>query len=159
MKKSLCLLGILALGAAMITSAQAQAPVYAPQTLAGSNSVTRFTIAASTATNMGILVDCRKQNTVAIQVVSTNTAAGVGAGAGSIAFRYTRSVDGLTFNNALEFADCPASPNGVSTFSWSTNLQSQGAGYIYIPYFTNKMESGTNVGTIVVNQAIKIGAP
>jgi len=159
MKNILSLLGILALGAAMITSAHAQSPVYAAQILAGTNGVSRFTVTASTATNMGILIDCRKQNTVAVQIVSTNTAAGSGAGAASYLFRYARSVDGITYDNNLEYAACPASPNGVSTFAWSTNLQSQGAGYIYIPYFTNAMASGTNVGTIVVQQAIKIGAP
>lgn len=158
MKKTSAL--ILSLGALLVASftVQAQVPTYNYNVVAGSNGITVLAIAASTATNIGMTIDCSKQATVRVQLSSTNTAAGAGAGAGSWYFAYTRSVDGIKYDNALSIAAAPTQ-NGKSVLNWSTNLDSQGAGSIYIPYITNAMDTGTNIGVLSINQAIKISSP
>ncbi len=135
-------------------------PIYASQRAAGTNGIAQFLVTASTATNIGILIDCQKQKDVMVQVSSTNTTFWTAASvAGTLIIPYVRSVDGIVWESTLNIAGAPALSKGTNTTTWVTNLSSLGGGYIYIPYITNASDTGTNTLIQSIKYGIKIGAP
>lgn len=148
------LLSIIA-GSALCITARAQAPIYAAQSLI------TFTNVSSTATNIGAVIDCRKQATVTIQWTAGNIS-GTGTDTNSIFFQY--SVDGVTYTPNTETT--PGGPTGkrvtiaatgITPTTIVTNLATLGCGYIKLTFGTNSAAAGDT--TNVLKYAIKINAP
>jgi len=161
--KSFLIATLIAVAALAVSPPSALAqpvPTYSPQRAAGSNAVAQFLVTAGAATNIGILIPVNKQKDVSVQVSSTNTTFYTTLStANTLVFYYTRSVDGINWDSTLTPAGAPALVNGTNTTTWLTNLASQGAGYIYIPYITNASGTGTNTLIQSIKYGVKIGSP
>jgi type II secretory pathway pseudopilin PulG len=150
----LVIICIVALFAALaVPKAAAQVPTYAPQIVASTNGSTVFTAAASTATNIMAVIDCRKQSTVALSIVTTNVLAET---VNANILYYQRSVDGVNYETALYPVGWTST---LANKTIVTNLLSYGAGYIRFPYCTNTSGSGTNIGYLQMYYGVKISAP
>lgn len=148
MKKILTLIGVAAIWLATVqTWAQG---IYSAQSLIASNSAT---CAATAGTNIGVVIDCRKQAKVALQLELMADASG--AYTFTIPVQY--SLDGTTFAG-MASSSIAISFNGVTKQTVVTNIDSQGAGYLKIPYLTNAT-AAINVTNIVASYGIKIQAP
>lgn len=145
MKKILSLLGILALSAAMITPASAQSPTYAAQTLG------TYVAAGSTASNVAYVIDVRKQAGVALQWDNQMSTSATDAQT----LWVSRSVDGLTYTTTLQ--PILLTPVASTASTITTNILSQGAGYLKINYGTNAAASAVSTNTL--KYGIKISAP
>lgn len=139
MKKILSIIGVAALLLATV-STQAQ-PVYAPQTLG------TFTCAATAGTNVGYVIDCRKQESVDLQIELMADA----TGAYTFTVPFQRSLDGVTYQN-MQQQSVAISFNGVTKQVVVTNIPALGSGYIKIPHLTNATAS-----IAVTNGVIKYG--
>lgn len=139
MKKVLPLIALLAL---FVTTASAQtAPVYASQTFPA------FSVAATAGTNVGLVIDTRKQASVDIQIELMADASG--AYTFTVPFQY--SLDGITYAGMRSGA-IAISFNGVTKQTVVTNIPTFGAGYVKIPHLTNATAS-----IAVTNGIIKYG--
>ncbi len=146
MKKLLLVLtAVAAIVLAGNSTAQAQAPIYAPQTLG------TFTVAGSTANAVGYVIDCRKQASVTLQLQNAMSTSAVEAQ--TIAF--SRSVDGINYSTPLQ--TIALVPTASATSYQVTNILSGGCGYIKINYFTNA--AATAISTNTLQYAVKISAP
>jgi hypothetical protein len=145
MKKILSLFGILALVATMITSAQAQSPTYAAQTLG------TYVASGSTASNVAYVIDVRKQAGVALQWDNQMSTSATDAQTIYI----SRSVDGSTYSTTVQLVTLTPVASTASTIT--TNILSQGAGYLKINYGTNAAASAVSTNTL--KYGIKISAP
>lgn len=143
MKKILAILAMVGLFA---ISTQAQLPTFGAQTLSS------FTCAGSAATNIGYVIDCRKQNVVFLQVGGKLS----GSGTDAITYAFSRSADGVTYTPVVDLLTL--TPSGATAVNTWTNLQSFGAGYIKINYMSNAAASATWTNTIGT-YAVKISAP
>lgn len=141
--KKLFLTLISALGVSI--AAHAQAPIYQSQTLG------TFICAGSAATNIGYVIDCRKQDSVALQVQQRLSTSGTDAQTLVV----SRSVDGVNFGTALQ--SITITPVASTTSTVVTNIPTHGAGYIKIHYWTNAAASALSTNTI--KYAVKISAP
>jgi hypothetical protein len=125
-------------------NAQAQAPVYASQTFSA------FSCAATAGTNVGLVIDTRKQTSVDIQVELMADASG--AYTFTVPFQY--SLDGITYAGMRSGA-IAVSFNGVTKQTVVTNIPTYGAGYVKIPHLTNATAS-INVTNGVIKYGIKV---
>lgn len=148
MKKILSLLWLTLLFAG---AANAQEPRYGVQSI-----LNDIVITASTATNVGLVIDTRKQATVTLQIDTTNTLNSAVAD-GTINILYSQSVDGVRYWTNLQTVAIV--PRGLQWNTVVTNLSSFGAGYIKIHYITNACGGATNVGTMKLQYAVKINSP
>lgn len=144
MKKLLTLIGAAALLLAAI-SAQAQAPTYGVQTLG------TFTVNGQAATNVAYVIDCRKQSTVTVGLVNQMSTSATD----NQTIVYSRSLDGVNYQTAL--STVALAPTASATSVQLTNLNTFGAGFIKINYFTNAAASAVSTNTLVY--AVKISAP
>lgn len=124
----------------------AQTPTYAPQTLAS------CTLAASTATNLNVVIDCRKQASVTVQIAQTASASSTAA----TTLVYARSVDGSKFETSLSTA--AFAQTGTTEMVGITNLPTLGCGFIKILYATNAHASA-NLTALSLKYGVKISAP
>ena len=140
---------IIGLTVLVAASVQAQTPTYSAQTLSST-----ATIASATATNIAAVIDCRKQNTVAVQITAYGD---TGVAANNAVFLY--SVDGVTYSpgtgagQSKTVAFTPTTA-GATVF---TNLQTYGAGYLKLAYVTN--DTGAAVTNLSIKYGVKISAP
>lgn len=104
---------------------------------------------ASTATNRNLVIDCRFQPSFTLQM-NTTTAT---AGASTLGFGLTRSVDGVTYP-----------PDAMYTFSatgtnvFLTNMPTLGAGWAKITYTTNAT-GATNITAWAIKVPINSASP
>lgn len=145
MKKFLTLIGAAVLFVA--ATSQAQSPVYSAQSLNSS-----ATLAASAATNVAVVIDCRKQAYVTVGLKVQADA----ANSGNIIANYSYSLDGSTYGTTTYNFGFAA--NGTTAVQSHTNLNTLGCGYIKINYLTNAAASGA-LTNIVLNYGIKVQAP
>lgn len=143
-KLILALIGVVSV--ATVTNAQ----TYGANTVISSGSAT---CAATAGTNVAATVDCRKQSKIALQVELMADANG--AYTFTVPIQY--SVDGSTWANMASSA-IAISFNGVTKQTVVTNVDTQGAGFLKIPYLTNAT-AAINVTNIVIKSGVKIGAP
>ena len=144
MKKFLTLIGAAVLFVA--ATSQAQSPVYSAQSL---NSTA--TLAASAATNVAVVIDCRKQAYVTVGLKVQADA----ANSGNIIANYSYSLDGSTYGT--QQFNFGFAANGTTAAQNFTNLNTLGCGYIKINYLTNAAASGA-LTNIVLNYGIKVQA-
>lgn len=149
MKKFIASLFALALTLCAFTSqAQFSSPTYSPVTL------TNFTTCAASAANaVALTIDCRKQASVNVQIVQTNDASGTAA----VTYVFRRSVDGSKWDT-LQNSVVGVAANGTTEVVCTTNLPTQGAGYIQLQYITNAAASA-NAGSINIKYGVKMSAP
>lgn len=140
------LLAVVAL-LALTVSANAQAPIYDAQTLTS----TAYTNGPQTGTNINVVLDVRKQASVALQLKSTSNGTNV-LGQG---LWVEWSVDGLTYSGGRLVTLTTA---GTTTTTAFTNLNTFGCGYIRIPYATN-LNDVSGITNAVLKYGIKISAP
>jgi hypothetical protein len=138
---------------AFAITAQAQfAQRYVEQTLATGLT----TIGASTTSNCasGTVIDCRKQQNVAVSARFCLT----GAGTSATTFTFLKSVDGVNFdtdpNSKITWAPVGT---GATTVVATTNLAVAGVGYLKL----TSIQNGNN--SVLTNEfvkyAIKMGSP
>ncbi len=144
MKKILSLIGLALLLAGAVNAQNT--PIYSAQNFAF------VSCGASTATNLGYVIDCRKQAGVALEIVSTNTVDSQYAT--PINLYYSRSVSGVYYDT--NYAAIGWTPNGKTNAVTITNIASLGAGYIKLWYATNSAGGTTNVGSLLINYGVKI---
>ena len=151
MKKILLLIAAVAL----CYSTQAQGPVFAPYILA------TFTNLASTATNIGAVMDVRKQANVGIQWTAGSISAST-TDTNSIFITY--SMDGVTYTPNLETT--PGGPTGkritialnnTTPVTLTTNIPTLGCGYLKLSFGTNSAATADVTNKVVY--AIKTQAP
>ncbi len=139
--------------AATIASAQV-GPIYANQTL-----VSHVAVLGSAQTNLGVVIDCRKQAKVTLQITTTNSAPDA---VSKNTLYYIRSLDGTSYETTTNIAACQVAWNPNTNAVPQviiTNLDTYGCGYIKLSYLTNAGGSGTNIGDVNISYGIKIGAP
>jgi hypothetical protein len=150
MKRLLTLIALAALFLGAV-STQAQVPTYGSQTLWTTNGAG---IPAATAVAGNVVIDCRKQNTFALQITAQSD-----TGGGAISLTLTPSVDGVTFANAT-------TPYGAKTVGFTpavtattlfTNINTYGAGYYKLSYVTN--DTGAACTNLSIKYGVKISAP
>lgn len=145
MKKFLIsIVGVAELLLATIQSPAQTAPVYASQNIG------TFTCAATAGTNVGYVIDTRKQSSVDLQIELMADASG--AYTFTVPFQY--SVDGTTYAG-MRSGSIAISFNGVTKQTVVTNIPTYGAGYVKIPHLTNATAS-INVTNGVLKYGIKI---
>lgn len=118
-------------------SAKAQVPTYAAQTL------TIPTVAAGqTSNSVAAVIDCRKQQNVAISWLTTGT---------NVSFNMSKSIDGSVWlTNAYTVV-------GMSNaFPTITNINVGGVGFLRVDSVTS---TGTTIATNTVSYGVKISAP
>lgn len=148
MKSTSTFLAVIVAGLALLfltASARAQTPTYSPQTL------TSFTNGPAAGTNINVVLDVRKQASVAVAVNQKSN----GTNVTSAGFWYELSVDGTKYGNG-RFITC--TPSGTTEAVTITNLNTFGCGYLRIPYFTN-INDVTGITNATIKYAIKISAP
>jgi hypothetical protein len=131
---------------AMTFQSQAQ---YAAQTLSGFPA----TLAAASSTNLAtsIVMDCRKQDKVAVQVKFTlsNTATT------NTIYTFARSLDGSNYDTANTFV-WAVPQNGTTTVIASTNIDMAGYGYLKLVTIDNRDDNGVLTNSLI-KYAIKRG--
>ncbi len=132
---------------ALAIPVKAQTPIYAPN-----NSAT-FTVTHGTGTNVGIVIDCRKQAGVGLQIEM----AAATATTQSVNLVVLRSVDGVTYETGAGQTIGLSSVAVTKTVVF-TNLPSWGAGYAKIIYATNN-DAGGDITNAIVRYGTKIQAP
>jgi len=145
MKNLLLFISALALSALPV---KAQSPIYAPN-----NSAT-FTVTHGTGTNVGIVIDCRKQASVGVQIEMQASTATTQA----VNLVVVRSVDGVTYESGAGQTIGLAAVTSTTKTTAFTNFPSWGCGYAKILYATNN-DAGGDVTNAVVRYGTKIGAP
>jgi len=139
------IIAIIAL-AAIVLPASAQVPTYGSQSLWSTNGSTA--IPSAVAKTVGAVIDCRKQNSVALQISAqgdTSVAAGFLA--------YSRSVDGSSYSSAKDSVSVTPTTAGVVVI---TNIPTYGVGFIKVDYYTNA--TGAAVTNLVLKYGVKISA-
>lgn len=149
MKKLCTLLAIAALWCGF-NRASAQTPVYAAQTL---GLYTNWCTASAAMLMTNIVIDCRKQNNVALQVSMYGDRAGTGA----VKLYYLHSADGVTYETSLQSINLSALAGNTQVVT-VTNLPSYGLGFIQLSYLTNA-DGSANISNVVMKYSIKISAP
>lgn len=147
-KKSI--LGVLALTLFAFSASAQNAPNYANTVLTN-----HLALLASTATNLNVVLDCRKQASVGVMISGTNS---VPSGIDKNTLYYTRSLDNVTYESTLSAIAWNGNTNIVPQGTL-TNLSTFGAGYIKFTYLTNGSGSGTNIGDFNLSYGIKTSAP
>lgn len=145
MKKTL--IALVAVSLLTVGAYAQQNPTYASQAIVGGT----FTTAAQAATNVAFVIDMRKQASVTLQFDNQMSTAATDVQTICV----QRSVDGLTYNTALQTIALTPIASTASTLL--TNLPSYGAGYLKIAYVTNA--AATAIATNTFKYAIKISAP
>jgi uncharacterized lipoprotein YajG len=136
---------VLALAVLATVAAQAQtAPIYSPQTAISFTSITN----ATTVNPTNIVLDVRKQGTVAIQ---TSTVA-VGAYTDDVIFTVTRSVDGTTYETTG--TTITNTSNGTTAVVVVSEVDTKGVGYIKLQSIANA--GATGLGAVSVKWGLKI---
>ncbi len=146
--------------------ASAQTPSYTPQVL-----VSGIALTAGSATNLGtpstasyqsgVVLDCRKQAKVMIQITTTNSKPDA---VNANILYYQRSVLGGSNNwetvlYPIGWTTSAASVSPGAPQVIMTNLDTLGCGYINFPYLTNAAGSTTNIGLFQLSYGLKISAP
>ena len=126
MKSLFGIIGLVAiLLACSVDQIKAQTPTYGAQTLWSTNGATL--VPAAAATTLNAVIDCRKQNTFALQVTAYG-ATGVAAGY----FWMSPSVDGISYDSSQgKTVGITPTTSGATVV---TNINSYGAGYWKITY-------------------------
>lgn len=137
---------VLALSA-MTASAQLNDAVYASQNTAV------YTCAASAATNVGFVIDVKKQKDICCQFEQIYKQAGTA----NLTFWFAKSVDGVTYETTL--SNIPVAGNGNTQVLTLTNIASLGAGFIKFVYITNASAAGVDMTNGIIRYAQKIKAP
>lgn len=110
--------------------------------------------AGSSATNIGVVLDVRRQKDVSVQFVTRNDASGTA----NIGVYVRRSVDGVKFDTATaQYITWPA--NGTSDATITTNISTYGAGYIQLTALTNSAAATVNTTNVTIEWGAKIGVP
>ncbi len=147
MKKFLVLIiGVAALLLATVNTQAQGTPIYAAQPLG------TFRVAGATATNIGYVIDCRKQASVAICVSNALSTSATDVQH----FAYSFSADGSRFTDA-PFNVAALTPVASTPILRSTNISTAGMGYIKLEYFTNA--AATAISTNTISYVIKIQSP
>lgn len=113
--------------------------------------------AGSSATNVNVIIDTRKQDKVMVQGSFMNDAAGTAV----LGFYFCRSADGTYYDgtNGTAGQYVTVAAAGNATVHFMTNLPSYGAGYLKLAYVTNAAAATVNTTNLTVKYAVKIGAP
>lgn len=141
------LLSIIAALATIPLDTKADDPIYNPQSLN-----TTATCAASAATNVAVVIDCRKQASVTVWLKAQADA----ANSANTIVNYSYSRDGIVYGTQqFNFGFANLGTTAAINF---TNLSTYGNGYIKLNYVTNAAASGalTNIG---LHYVTKIQAP
>lgn len=140
-------LSVLAAAAMLFIAADASAQRYTYETILPANTAT---VAATSATNLNVIIDVTKQDTTTLQIETMASA----NGAYTLTFPIYRSVDRSNWDTMTPEV-LAISFNGVTKQVICTNIPSHGAGYLKIPYATNA--TATIISTnLVLKRAIKI---
>lgn len=148
MKKLCTLLAIAAVWCSF--RASAQTPIYASQTLP---LYTNWCTASSAMLMTNIVLDCRKQNNICLQV----SLYGDRAGTGAVKLYYLHSVDGVTYESTIQAVNLTALAGNTQVVT-ITNLPSYGGGFIKLDNLTNA-DGSANISNVVMKYGIKISAP
>ena len=136
---------------------------YAPVTLPNPVGELYISLVPAQVTNFvsTAVIDCRKQNNVAVQVSMTDTNA---ASISNITFRYVYSVDGITYGTTNSNAElmfivplAQKALGGVTT--WVTNLSTRSAGYIKFISVSNDAAALCTITNMSIKYAVKMNAP
>lgn len=135
--------------------AQAQQPIYAPQSI---SLTSIMPLAASTASNLNSVIDVRKQKDVAFQVTMANKSTGTA----NVGLCFASSVDGITYGGQQFVVLLPTA--NAATNTYVTNIVTlptsfSQAGYWKLLYVTNANASGSDVTNMFLSYGIKISAP
>lgn len=143
MKKLLSIVALVAL--LLPVAAHAQTPIYGPVTLGS------FVNLAQAATNVGYVIDCRKQESVVLGFANLMSTSATD----NQTIVFSRSIDGVNYGTTL-YAIALA-PTASTASLQLTNIHTLGAGYIKINYVTNA--AATGIATNTLTYAVKISAP
>lgn len=112
-------------------------------------------LAASTASNVAAVIDCRLQSKITLQVdFQSNTNEAV-----TVAFPIQRSGNGTTYTPTRELITltCLGATSGALNCD-CTNIDTYGCGWIKIPWVTNA-HATANITNLVLRPILKRNAP
>lgn len=115
---------------------------------------TTFTNAASTVTNIAVVLDVRRQPSVTIQLDLMPD----GTGANTNLIAYSRSTDGVTYESVLSSISTTNPVTAGVKYTWVGKLDPAGCGYIKLNYFTNYNAINLTNGT-TLHAPINFNAP
>ena len=157
MKKVLALV-LIGLATVLVSSVQAQTPIFSANTLYNSAAVWT-NVAGTSATNFNLVMDVRKQAKVMVQLSQVYD----GAGTANTVYYFQRSVDGTTYDFPSTVMTGSTVVTVVGTGNTAvttlTNLDTAGCGYIRLAWVTNASVVAVNLTNLVVKYGLKISAP
>jgi hypothetical protein len=119
---------VAALGLSLLTHVTVEA-----QSMSAPTAVTlTAALAASSASNLNVVVDCRYQSTVPLMIKLQND----GTASGAINFVWAYTGDGNNYD-LTRTRSLPIVPSGTSTNYWFTNVPTFGAMKMKLLYWTN----------------------
>lgn len=111
-------------------------------------------VAASSTETLSTVIDCGKQDTVAVQIAFKMS----GSGTGNQTLTFERSVDGISYETlAAKKTAVVIAATGATTSVTVTNIPSYGAKYIKLSSWANA-DAGVYTTNMVVKYAVKIPA-
>ena len=141
---------LIAIIASLLLVVSANAQTYAVQNL----SLATNAVAASSTETLSSVIDCGKQDTVAVMLQFKMSTSGTG----NQTFTFARSVDGTSYETlAGKQTAVVVAATGATTSTTVTNIPSYGAKYIKLISWANA-DAGAYTTNMVVKYAVKIPA-